>query len=264
MGTAVSFRYRQSSLIYSNVLPLGKSPYFSDLLTTFCATASDNYCYTFYVAYDYNDPVLSLPQGRFTFLNSFRDVTAKTHCQQRLNINVKFVHCNYTGRPARSQNDAMMMGYKDNMEYYFMVNDDTYFKTKNWAEPLIGSLQTMTPPYVGTTGPTHEGGNLKIMTHNFAHRTHINIFGYFYPPEFSTWSADSWIDGVYRPHNSYKHPDVHVIHLQERGTRYRGSSFSKPLFIDILKRTRKRLFDYVNTNYPGACWVYNNDYNVVI
>ena len=258
MGTAVTFRYQRSSLLYSNVIHLKDSPYFTDLLTTFCLTASENYCYTFYVAYDYNDPVLSLPQGRFTFLNSFRDVTDKTHCQKRININVKFVNCNYTGRPARSQNDAMMAGYEDKMEYYFMVNDDTYFNTRNWAEPLTKALQAMTPPYVGTTGPTQKGGNSRIMTYNFAHRTHIDIFGYFYPPEIITWNGDSWIDGLYRPHNSYKHPGVHVIHVQERGMRYGGSYFQKTLFKEIMTRSRKHLSAFVKAKYPGVNWVHGD------
>ena len=263
MGMALSFRYKQSYVLHDNLMPLDRSPYFTDLLPTFCSTASSYYCYTFYIAYDYNDPVLSLAVGQFTFLNIFRRVASKTNCLENLKVNMKFVYCNYTDRPARSQNDAMMAGYKDNMEYYYMVNDDTTFDTPDWAHVLTQTLRQMSPPNVGTTGPTQEGGNLNVMTYNFAHRTHIDIFGYFYPPEFTTWSADSWIDGVYRPHNSYKHPDVHVTHRQERGTRYgHAKSYPQHLYIEVMRHTRQILRRYVNAHYPGVCWFYYHDVDI--
>ena len=44
------------------------------------------------------------------------------------------------------------------------------------------ALRHMNPPNVGITGPT--GGRRDIFTFEFVHRTHIDIFGFYYPPEF--------------------------------------------------------------------------------
>ena len=58
------------------------------------------------------------------------------------------------------------------------------------------------------------------MTHDFVHRTHIDIFGFYYPRTFTDWFADDWITFVYHPHRSRKVAGVHVKHTMEMGSRY--------------------------------------------
>ena len=53
---------------------LVESPLFQDMLPTFMDTASHHFCYHFYIAYDYNDVVLSLQAGRDAFIYSFAQV----------------------------------------------------------------------------------------------------------------------------------------------------------------------------------------------
>ncbi len=100
-----------------------------------------------------------------------------------------------SGHPAWAQNDAMMQAYMDNMAYYYRVNDDTVLESTGWTEKLIEQLLRYHPPNVGVAGPWFRDGNIAILTHDFVHRTHVDIFGFYYPRVFTDWFADDWITG---------------------------------------------------------------------
>ena len=204
-----------------NTTMLGtRQPFFIRLLPTFCDTASPGYNYTFYVAYDYNDHILATTDGQAAFLKLFGSVT-KLRCKRDISVNLRFLMCNHTKQPARAQNDALMAAYHDNMDYLYMVNDDTHMMTTKWTEQLIDQLVHFHPPNVGLVGPVCRVGPANILTYNFVHRTHVDIFKCFYPPMFTDWYADAWISGVYKPNNAVKVPTVKVRHTMEKGTRYK-------------------------------------------
>lgn len=52
-------------------------------------------------------------------------------------------------------------------------------------------------PY-GAVGPLCRQGNTKILTHDFTHRTHMEVFeGEYYPPQLTDWWMDDWIARAY-------------------------------------------------------------------
>lgn len=57
-------------------------------------------------------------------------------------------------------------------------------------------VQGFNPPNVGVVGPLHKGGNEEILTYDFVHRSHIDVFGYYYPRVFTDWWADNWMSQV--------------------------------------------------------------------
>ena len=73
---------------------------------------------------------------------------------------------------------------------------------------------------MGVVGPTHSGGNAGILTYDFVHRTHVNIFGFYYPRLFTDWWGDDWITHVYQPGRSTKLHKVRLTHTLELGSRY--------------------------------------------
>ena len=73
-------------------------------------------------------------------------------------------------------------------------------------------------------GPLHKGGNEAILTYDFVHRTHIDIFGYYYPRVFTDWWADDWMSKVYGTQRTLKLPGVRLVHTQENGQRYNARS----------------------------------------
>lgn len=90
------------------------------------------------------------------------------------------------------------------MDYYYRVNDDTVMETTGWTEKFIDELERFNPPRVGVVGPWFREGNVVILTHDFVHRTHVDILGFYYPRVFTDWFADDWITGVYWPERCRK------------------------------------------------------------
>jgi hypothetical protein len=68
--------------------------------------------------------------------------------------------------------------YKDGAEYWYRVNDDTEFVTPNWIKDFNAQLAAFDPPNLGAVGPTCRQGNTGIMTYDYVHRTHWDVFQY--------------------------------------------------------------------------------------
>lgn len=191
-------------------------------LPTFCNTASSHFVYKFYLAYDHSDRVFTSQSLRDAFQRQFHAVSTCGYCRNRgIVSNLTLVHCDHYGKPTWAQNDAMLEAYLDHVDYFYRINDDTKMLTSGWTEKFISTLESFDPPRIGVVGPNHSGGNVGILTYDFVHRTHIDIFGFYYPRLFTDWYGDGWITRIYRPNRSTKLADVHLVHTRAFGRRYR-------------------------------------------
>ena len=143
MGTAIT-----TSGIPSAKGMIKSSSYFKHLLPSFCKTASPGYFCIWYKEFDFNDPILSTPAGREVFSKNFNLITTK-ECKGDFKVALQFVMCNYSGKPAWAQNDALMTGYNDGKEYRYMTNDDTIMLTNNWTDSFVEHLANFNPSSVG-------------------------------------------------------------------------------------------------------------------
>jgi hypothetical protein len=113
-------------------------------------------------------------------------------------LSIKLAHFDdLQGAPSQVVSQLMLTAYETGYDYFYQVNDDTQIVSPNWALQFINALKyNPVASNVGVTGPldTH---NDKIFTHSFVHRTHIEIFGYYFPPSFKNWWSDDWISTVY-------------------------------------------------------------------
>ena len=134
---------------------------------------------------------------------------------------------NWIAIPKRKKNRIPMnelcrAAYEHGADYIVRINDDTEFVSEGWITLATEKLQSFTPPNVGAVGPTCHEGNDSIMTHDMVHRTHLDIFGVYYPPEFDNWFLDDWITYVYGNKRTSKLPNwVVKHHTGKHGTRYR-------------------------------------------
>lgn len=230
IGCAITSRgrkieQRQNSSIFKgrkieqqrNMDILKAFPLFAELLPSFCTTATPGYSYHFYVAYDFTDVYFT---DRITLLE-FQRAFDSVKCSN-LTLTLHMVKCHHSGKPAWAQNDAMVQAYTDNMEYFYRVNDDTEMLSANWTDVFVNQLRQFNPPNVGVVGPYSYNGNVDILTYDFVHRTHLDIFGYYYPRQFPGWYADAWITNVYKKagNRSKKVTSVKVEHTMTQGTRY--------------------------------------------
>ena len=201
---------------------------FRVFLPTFCQTASPGYDYRFYFAYDSGDPLFTDAGMLAAFQSTFTN-EMKRLCDDPRNVtsSLHMVQCNHTGKPAWAQNDAMLEAYLDHVDYYYRINDDTELQTGGWVEAFITVLNRYNPPLVGIVGPNHTGGDMTILTYEFVHRTHVDIFGLYYPRIFTDWLGDHWITAVYQPDRSTKVRNVTLAHTKALGRRYRPTNERK-------------------------------------
>ena len=160
-------------------------PFYRHLFPSFCKTAEEQYFYHFYLAYDTNDKFFTNAAHLDIFVQTFMQARQSMGCVHK---NIKtwwhFVQCSHSKKPAWAQNDAQMEAYLDNIHYFYRINDDTIMVSEKWTSTFIQHLDEYDPPRVGVVGPMHKGGNMKILTYDFVHATHLDIFGIYYPRAF--------------------------------------------------------------------------------
>ncbi|CAH1780348.1 unnamed protein product [Owenia fusiformis] len=231
---------------------VSKLPLFKSLLPSFCKTASKGFSYYFYLAYDHNDPYFSLPHSHEMFIKEFNNSVEKG-CPSDIQVRVHLVRCCHAAKPAWAQNDAMWEAYLDDIPFFYRINDDSDMLTVGWSEVFIDTLSKYNPPYVGVVGPDHSGGNTAILTYDFTHKTHMDIFGMYYPRVFTDWFADEWVTKVYHPDHSSKRKDIKLKHTEEAGRRYDLHLDIKQKLqttIESTQRVLKRYIEYRNSKEP--------------
>ena len=122
-------------------------------------------------------------------------------------------------KPGPIFNFMMAAAAEDGADYLYRINDDTEFETP-WVGLALSTLRGYSPPNVGVVGPICREGNTRIITHDLVHRTHLEIFDYYYPPVLSDWWMDDWITMVYDERRFTKGPFVVRHHVSMHGTRY--------------------------------------------
>ena len=91
---------------------------FRELLPTFCKTASVDFKYYFIFVYDHSDPCLSGEDSKNLVVQLFNQQVSHM-CPANIVQSLELFPCDYSGQPARAQNDAMMAAYWKNITYFF-------------------------------------------------------------------------------------------------------------------------------------------------
>ena len=194
---------------------------FHHLLPSFHRTVECGFRYVVVLGYDIGDRWWDLgggaEQGRRWFDENVKSVLAKKNVQAELRYavvdnKVKKPGPVFTGITREAF-------YEAKADYIYRVNDDTELATR-WAKHFVAALSSMNN--VGAVGPACQQGNRRILTHDFTHRTHMEIFGgQYYPPQLSDWWMDDWISRVYGPRRTLRGDSVEVIHhTGKHGQRY--------------------------------------------
>lgn len=104
---------------------------------------------------------------------------------------------------------------------------------------------------MGVVGPTLIHTNKKkkdtnpILIHDIVHRTHLDIFGFYYSPVFENCWADDWIIEIYKPNRSIEITDwtvrLEIIH----GTLYTVSMELYQYFHSIKEQDQLLIENYL-------------------
>lgn len=109
-------------------------------------------------------------------------------------------------------NELMRDAARTGAEYLVRLNDDSELTSMGWLPLAVHRLLAYDPPNVGVVGPVCREGKTSILTHDMVHRTHLDIFETYYPPQFHNWYVDDWISEVYGRDRTTKIPGWTVHH----------------------------------------------------
>jgi hypothetical protein len=190
------------------------------------------------VGFDDNDPFWNDPRNR-------KELQASTH------VPISFVSVpKQPSRPFRIPfNEVCRATYEYGADFIARVNDDSEFITPGWITKGVKRLSQYNPPWVGVVGPTCRQGNTKILTHDFVHRTHIDIFDTYYPDDFDNWWIDDWITYVYGPKRTTRLPDWEMFHhTSKHGQRYQVEQSLKRKLPLTLRQGAQQIELFVQRN----------------
>ena len=154
---------------------------------TFLLTYDKEHEYTFYIGVDKGDPIYDNEDIKKKFAR-FLSVMK--------NVDMEFIYMDGIpkGHLTIMWNRLFEKSHKDGCDYFFQCGDDIEFVTSGWVNDCINAL--LNTKNVGLAGPINN--NIRILTQSFVSRKHMDLFGYYFPPEIINWCCDDWINEVYK------------------------------------------------------------------
>ena len=155
--------------------------------------------------------------------------------------------------------EAALQAYADGAEYLHRTNDDISFMSSSWLTGAVTALRSLSPPNIGVVGPKVYGDGMRggSTTLDVVHRTHLQIFADYYPPQLDNWFVDDWIAFAYtrgRQRRTFvlaghkRFPDLfwRVQHVFTHGRRYKVSMGQKGLLPALVECGRDAIDAYIN------------------
>ena len=238
---------------------------FNALLPSLVTYAEAEYEYWVHLVYDQGDPFLDQESSKKAIEQWFSDNVQKI----LLSKQPKPIHSrlflvpfhNKIHKPGPAFNYITAIAYFDGADYIYRINDDSIFQTF-FANEFINQLKSFNPSNVGVVGPVCREGNTGILTHDFTHRIHHEIFGYLhYPPQLTDWWMDDWITRVYGRKRTVRVKNVVVKHsVTSHGTRYPVDHSHAALLEGLLEDGRLAIEGYLDKNkHTDALADYRHD-----
>ena len=173
-----------------------------------------------------------------------------------LNLQLLFYPATKNRVPNR---EATLQAYTDGAEYVHRTNDDISFMTSGWITAAVSALRQMHPPNIGVVGPKVYGDGIRggATTLDVVHRTHLDIFADYYPPQLDNWFVDDWIAFTYtrgrarrtfvlHRHSKFPNLDWTVQHVFTHGRRYKVAMSQKGYLPALIECGRDAVDAWIN------------------
>ncbi|KAJ1627432.1 hypothetical protein T492DRAFT_1024879 [Pavlovales sp. CCMP2436] len=189
------------------------------MLPSLVRTAQVGFEYWIYIAHDMGDKFFdSAATSRLVVAWCAEHVVGPLRARG-IDASVLLLRFNNTvGKPGPVFNYMMAAAAEDGADFLYRINDDTELEGGSWTSQAVEALGRRNN--VGVVGPICFEGNVNILTHDFVHRTHLEIHRTYYPPVFTDWYMDDWISKVYGPARTQKGPFRVTHHIGAHATRY--------------------------------------------
>lgn len=216
------------------------------LLPSLVQSLDCGFRYHMIVGYDIGDPFYDKSDNIDLVADWFEQYIQKPLYNNHILISLHMVAVtNPQKKPGPVFNEMARYAYKHDADYFYRVNDDTEF-VGYWAKAYVHTLQHILSPY-GVIGPACMGAGNRILTHDFVHRTHMEIFEMnYYPPPLSDWYMDDWMTQVYGPHRTFISTGIQVQHHTTfHGQRYKVDRSHKNMLLYLVKEGREKIIKWM-------------------
>ena len=186
-------------------------------------------------------------QGQNVVRDWFRDNVHLNLKHRGIDINLELVSVeNEIKKPGPVFIEIARKAYDLGAEFMYRVNDDTEFHGR-WPKLYSHTLLSLSKPY-GVVGPRSTTTQNRILTHDFVHRTHMDIFDkVYYPVELVDWWMDDWISSIYGISRTFMSKDVTVIHhVKYHGRRYEVNENNKDKLEPLVARAKRQILLWMN------------------
>jgi hypothetical protein len=193
---------------------------------------NEKYIYEFYLGYDNDDNFYI--NNEIKVINHFQKLNL-------INSKIKLLKINNKKNKLGELWSILAKESYDNCDYIYQVGDDIKILTSGWEDIFINKLKKNNN--IGVVVPT-DINNKKILTQSFVHKTHIDIFGDYFPKQIKNWYIDDWITEVYKPNYSYQ---INNIYVKNRGggPRYKVKK-TETNYEEELKLGKDKFNQYLN------------------
>ena len=202
--------------------------FFRILFPSFLKTVSSDtrYSYSFYLGYDDDDQFyLNHLEEMNQHFDNVSDGKYKLEMHPMSGLK---------GKVGQIWTNLALIASKD-CDYLYQSGDDIEYLTPGWEDIFISELRKK--DNIGVVGPYDTNRNIDtLLTQSFVHVTHLQIFGYYYPPEIENWYVDDWITNIYNQRSDKR------IRVRNSGgpPRYKVNN-DKKNYLNILRETRPKL-----------------------
>jgi hypothetical protein len=216
------------------------------LLPSLVRSIDCGFRYQYYLGYDVGDPFYDSEKGLKEVTEWFEKNVEKPLKEKSVSLSLQLVKVkNTVKKPGPVFIEMARAAHSNGASYFYRVNDDTEF-IHNWPTIYVRTLLSLQVPY-GVIGPLCNHGNERILTHDFVHRLHMEIFeGNYYPPELSDWWMDDWISYVYGQRRTFMSRHIKVVHhTGHQGTRYQVDHAHESLLPNLIKQGTQKIRTYM-------------------
>ncbi len=204
------------------------------LWTLLCSTL-EHYCpphqIKLFVGFNEDDAVYSKEQERLKFHAVF------------MKYEIEFVSMadDTKGKPTHIWNKLGEVAINEGYQYFKLLGDDIKMcNDTGWLGCFINKLKKNNN--IGWSAGYSNNNN--IATQFLVHKTHYDIFGFFYPPEIPNWTCDDWLFQIY--------PDRFRVWLKSYPLENVGGDpryeiiYNEKFLKAIIKRYKPKFNSYLN------------------
>lgn len=229
---------------------------FSHLLPSLVSTLDCGFRFVFILGYDEGDSFYDTVSGMNKTKNWFERNIRKP--MEKRNIVLTLVPLKVANRLKKPGPVFLAMGreaYHLGADFMYRVNDDSYLQGK-WPAFFVSRLMSLTPPY-GVIGPSSAQTDDRILTHDFVHKTHLEIFQMdYYPYQLTDWWMDDWISHVYGRQRTFITPpggNIDVIHyVFKHQRRYKVDYAHEKALPELVLAGQQAVFEWM-VAHPEDC-----------